>query len=212
MRYYISDLHFFHEKLLQRMDCRGFGSLQEMHDYMIQKWNAKVRKKDEVVILGDFSLGKAGETIEILQELKGKKFMIEGNHDWFLKEKDFDSSLFEWVKSYREIHDNKRKIVLSHFPIMCYNGQYRRDSKGNATSFMLYGHVHNTYDELLINDYIYRTRKQKREIFGQEEPVSIPCQMINCFCMFSDYEPLSLEEWIEVDRKRREALWSGESS
>ena len=34
----------------------------------------------------------------------------------------------------------------------------------------------------------------------------LPCQMINCFCMFSDYEPLSLDEWIENDRKRRDAM------
>lgn len=27
--------------------------------------------------------------------------------------------------------------------------------------------------------------------------------MINCFCMFSDYVPFTLDEWIEVDRKRR---------
>lgn len=27
--------------------------------------------------------------------------------------------------------------------------------------------------------------------------------MINCFCMFSDYTPLSLDEWIEVDARRR---------
>ena len=31
----------------------------------------------------------------------------------------------------------------------------------------------------------------------------IPCSMINCFCMFSDYKPLTLSEWIDVDRKRR---------
>ena len=30
--------------------------------------------------------------------------------------------------------------------------------------------------------------------------------MINCFCMFSGYTPLSLDEWIEVDRRRRENL------
>ena len=27
--------------------------------------------------------------------------------------------------------------------------------------------------------------------------------MINCFCMYSDYTPLTLDEWIEADRKRR---------
>lgn len=30
--------------------------------------------------------------------------------------------------------------------------------------------------------------------------------MINCFCMFSDYVPLTLDEWIEVDRKRRAVI------
>ena len=30
--------------------------------------------------------------------------------------------------------------------------------------------------------------------------------MINCFCMFSDYVPLTLDEWIEVDRKRRDGM------
>lgn len=30
--------------------------------------------------------------------------------------------------------------------------------------------------------------------------------MINCFCMFSDYQPMTLDEWIEIDRKRRKAM------
>ena len=30
--------------------------------------------------------------------------------------------------------------------------------------------------------------------------------MINCFCMYSDYTPLTLDEWIECDRKRRSAV------
>ena len=57
MRYYISDLHFFHEKMLNDMDRRGFSDLTEMHEYMISRWNERVGKKDEVVILGDFSVG-----------------------------------------------------------------------------------------------------------------------------------------------------------
>jgi hypothetical protein len=28
----------------------------------------------------------------------------------------------------------------------------------------------------------------------------------NPFCMFSDYVPLTLDEWIELDKKRREEL------
>ena len=95
---------------------------------------------------------------------------------------------------------------LSHYPVFCYNGQYRLDALGNPKSYMLYGHVHNSYDEVLINRFIRMTRESRRKVFGREGLSPIPCNMINCFCMFSDYTPLSLDEWIEVDRKRREAL------
>ena len=70
MRYYISDLHFFHESLNTQMDCRGFKDSAQMNAYMIKQWNSRVRPKDEVVILGDFSVGKAKETNEVLSQLK----------------------------------------------------------------------------------------------------------------------------------------------
>ena len=38
------------------------------------------------------------------------------------------------------------------------------------------------------------------------EKRAIPSNMINCFCMYSDYTPLTLDEWILCDRKRREKL------
>lgn len=56
MRYYIADCHFFHKKLNDNMDCRGFASVEEMNVYMLKKWNAKVRPEDEVVILEIFPL------------------------------------------------------------------------------------------------------------------------------------------------------------
>ena len=31
---------------------------------------------------------------------------------------------------------------------------------------------------------------------------NLPCRMINCFCMYSDYVPLTLDEWIINDRER----------
>ena len=71
---------------------------------------------------------------------------------------------------------------------------------------MLYGHVHNTFDEVLVQEYQEQVRKHQRAIHGSEEEIPIPCQMINCFCMFSDYIPLTLDEWIQVDRERREKL------
>ncbi len=35
---------------------------------------------------------------------------------------------------------------------------------------------------------------------------NIPCNMINCFCQYSDYEPLTLDEWIECDKRRLEKI------
>ena len=42
MRYYIADCHFFHASLNTKMDKRGFESVEEMNEYMIQKLSSKV--------------------------------------------------------------------------------------------------------------------------------------------------------------------------
>lgn len=204
MRFYISDLHFGHGRLNEVMDQRGFESVEAMNEHMIQQWNSRVRPVDEVVILGDFCISRKGKDANaILERLHGKKYLIIGNHDKYLESRDFNPKLFAWAKHYEEINDNKRKVILSHYPVMCYNGQYRRNSAGVPKTFMLYGHVHNTFDEYLINEFQRQTREYQRTVRESNALVNIPCQMINCFCMFSDYVPLTLDEWIEVDRERR---------
>lgn len=212
MRYYISDLHFFHENLNHRLDCRGFTTAEEMNEYMVAKWNQKVGKGDDVVLLGDVSAGSAEQTNEILRQLNGNLFLIEGNHDHFLRHRKFDQSLFRWVKPYEELRDNKRKVVLCHYPVFCYNGQYRKEDEEMPKSYMLYGHVHNTRDEELVNQFIRRTRETLYQSRYAQEPEPIPCHMINCFCMFSGYEPLTLDEWIQVDEQRRKKMWDREDA
>ena len=182
MRYYIADCHFFHNSLNFQMDNRGFADAEEMNAYMIAQWNKKVRWNDEVVILGDFSLGKAEETNRVLEQLNGFLYLIEGNHDQFGRAKGYNAARFKWIRPYAELHDNGRKVVLCHYPILCYNGQYLFDENGNPKTYMLYG---------------------RRLRDGTE--YNLPCQMINCFCMYSDYTPLTLDEWIETDAKRRGA-------
>ena len=207
MRYYIADLHFCHGNLNEQMDRRGFESEEAMNEYMIKQWNGRVRPVDEVVILGDFCLShNANEVNTLLSRLNGKKYLVVGNHDKYLDNKDFDRDSFVWISNYKELKDNKRKIILSHYPIMCYNGQYMINKEGEAKTYMLYGHVHNTFDEYLINEHIKQLEKFKRTVKGSSDMVSIPCQMINCFCMFSDYVPLTLDEWIQLDKTRREKI------
>ena len=204
MRYYIADLHFCHSNLNHHMDCRGFASGDDMNEYMIKQWNSRVRKNDEVVILGDFCLSTdISEVNSIIERLIGKKYLIVGNHDRYLEKREFDCSVFKSIDYYKELNDNKRKVILSHYPVMCYNGQYRRSGEGEPKAYMLYGHVHNTFDEFLVDDYMNHVVQYKRPIRGSSEMVGIPCQMINCFCMFSNYVPLTLDEWIQLDKVRR---------
>ena len=113
--------------------------------------------------------------------------------------------MFEWIEPYKEIHDNGRKVILSHYPIMCYNGQYRLNENGEPKTYMLYGHVHDTRDELLIDRFIRITKQTSFLDFEGKEKM-IPCCMINCFCVFSDYAPITLDEWIENDKMRRKYL------
>ena len=49
MKYYISDLHLFHENSIA-FDHRPFASLQEMHDTILKNWNDRVTNGDMVYI------------------------------------------------------------------------------------------------------------------------------------------------------------------
>ena len=203
MRYYISDLHAFHKGVNDRMDKRDFPNVETMNDFMISQWNSRVQRNDEVVILGDISFGNAKQTTDFVKRLNGKKYLIVGNHDKFLGHKEFDRSLFTDISQYKEMNDNGRKVILSHYPIFCYNGQFRRDDNGVPTTYMLHGHVHNTMDMELLDQFVRITRGSKRQSRGIDKPQSVPCNLINCFCMYSNYIPWTLDEWIAYDEQRR---------
>lgn len=200
MRYYIADNHFFHKGVNDRMDHRGFENAEAMNEYMIQQWNSRVRRNDEVVCLGDLSIGNPRGTNKILDQLNGRIFMIRGNHDKFLDKTDVDLSRFEWVKDYAEMYDNGRKVVLCHYPIVCYNGQFRLDKDGNPKVYMLHGHIHKTQDIVGLHYYKEFVKGFPRQSRGSDEPKPAPVNIINCFCMYSDYVPLTLDEWIEKER------------
>ena len=203
MKLYISDLHFFHEKINTGLDKRGFENVEQMNAYLIEQWNKKVQGGDQIIVLGDMFWGKdAFQINKVLNKLKGKICLIQGNHDGqWLKNKDVNLSRFEWIKPYEELNDGQNIVIASHYPVFCYNHQYLKNKDGSDRTYMLYGHVHNTHDEVLVNEFINITKKTVLE--GSSINRSIPCNMINCFCMFSNYVPLSLEEWKSVDSKRR---------
>lgn len=91
-----------------------------------------------------------------------------------------------------------------HYPVFCYNGQFRRGADGTPLTYMLHGHIHKSEDQVLVDRFSTETRAMMRKSAHQETAQPVPCQMINCFCMYSDYTPLTLEEWVECDQRRRD--------
>ena len=79
--YLTSDTHFFHEKLVSQ---RGFKSVEEHNEALINNWNKSVKPEDTVIHLGDFVLG-AGQNSEkvceeLFRKLNGTIVLLWGNH------------------------------------------------------------------------------------------------------------------------------------
>ena len=83
-----------------------------MEQTLINNWNSRVTKNDEVYILGDMFWYNE-EAPRILSELKGRKYLILGNHDRVNAEM---AKHFVWCdKRLEGIKDEGQKVVLCHF-------------------------------------------------------------------------------------------------
>ena len=77
---FTSDLHLGHKNILKLCN-RPFSSIEEMDAVLIENWNRKVHKNDQVYILGDLMYRNEKLPEEYLRQLNGKKHLITGNHD-----------------------------------------------------------------------------------------------------------------------------------
>ena len=139
MIYFISDSHFFHFNII-RLAKRPFKSLDEMHEFMIFRWNQKIKPDDTVIHGGDFALGSRDNMKEILSKLNGYKILVKGNHD-SSKKRAIDCGFDEVHKFWYD-----GEIFVFHYPHKSkltpyYMGMY------NKCKIFLYGHVHNNPHE-----------------------------------------------------------------
>jgi len=137
MIFFTADTHFCHNNIIYSCN-RPFKDVHEMNEEMINKWNSYITNRDEIYILGDFIYkGKAAEANDILSRLKGKKYLIKGNHERYLEYPKFDIRYFEWVKNYYILNlEGGTKVILFHYPIFNWDSAHHG-------SIHLYGHVHN---------------------------------------------------------------------
>ena len=135
MNLYISDVHFGHRAVID-FEPRPFLDVEEMDNALIYLWNSRVTKNNQVYILGDMFFHNEKPFSWYLRQLKGQKHLIIGNHDTKLLKDSDAMSYFVSVDYYREITDNQKHIVLSHYPIAEWAG-FHRDT------IQIFGHIHN---------------------------------------------------------------------
>lgn len=190
---FISDLHFGHKNVLS-FDNRPFSSIEAHDQKLIENWNKRVSSEDTVYILGDVSWYKPGKTIEILDQMHGRKCLIKGNHDGHLLKSQDLRSRFDEILDYKElVLEYDRHVILCHYPIPCFKNHY-------YGAFHLYGHVHNGFEHNMMEHV-------KREMLSL---YSKPCNMYNVGCMmpYMNYTPRTLNEIVikyEAEACREEA-------
>jgi len=146
MIYFTSDLHLGHKGIIT-MQNRPFESVEDMNRILLTNYNAVVGKDDTVYILGDIchhmSVNQANS---VIARMKGKKYLINGNHD-----KKYDPALFEDIKDFMTASLNGRFFALMHYPMLSW-------PKKNSGSIQLHGHIHARmdYNEQNRNEGVFR--------------------------------------------------------
>lgn len=131
--YFISDLHLGHEKITTFLNddgerVRPFDNANHVHEYMIEKWNKKVKPNEHVYILGDVVIPRSA--LPVLDKLHGKKRLVLGNHDPY--------KVQDYLKHAERIYGVRvlDGAVLTHVPI------HPGSLNDRTWRFNIHGHLH----------------------------------------------------------------------
>lgn len=185
-------MHFGHSNIIG-FDKRPFINTKEMDEELIRRWNSVVTPSDSVYILGDFCWSRnSDDWINYLNKLNGQKFLIKGNHDAKLTDKA--KKKFAQICDYKEVKENGKTIILSHYPILTYRSDYRENI------YMFYGHVHKTKEADVITEMISLIKNKPEEYWqGGVKPYA---NLYNVGCMldYMDYTPRTADEIINSSK------------
>lgn len=173
--YFTADLHLGHENILASRT--QFQTIDEMDQYMIERWNKVVHANDEIYILGDLMFRNRRSPMYYLEKLKGRKHLIIGNHDekW-MKQVNLDD-YFISVDRELILKNNHKKYTLSHYPWIEFPGsRYAKYS----SAYMIHGHIHSNK---VSGTY---------EIIKKHFP-----NLLNCGQDICDFKPVTIDELIE---------------
>lgn len=140
--FFCSDLHFCHNQSFL-YEPRGFSSINEMNEKIIENWNKIVPKNGITYCLGDIMLNDNKKGIECFNRLNGEIFVIFGNHDSDTRKNllaaecpNFRGGWYAYL-----IKHGKMNIYLSHYPTLTAN--YDDDNKHFSQHVLnFHGHLH----------------------------------------------------------------------
>ena len=138
--WFTSDQHYGHTNIIRFCD-RPFATIEEMDEALVARYNALVKPDDTVYHLGDFSFAK--DPAGVFRRLRGRKFLILGNHDWGKRERALRQLGWGWVKDAHFLKLGRQpaeRIWLSHYA-------HRVWPKSHHGSCHLHGHSHGDLPE-----------------------------------------------------------------
>lgn len=167
MRFFTSDTHFSHERILVLGEGRPFKSIGHMNQALIENAWSVMSDEDELYHLGDAAMGNFDESIKILAAMPGrKKFLIPGNHDKVFPRLNKASRIERFTPMYEDagyevmnIHElitldlgngDLREVRLSHVP---YSPERFEGARGDKLAFarpvddgkwLIHGHTHSS--------------------------------------------------------------------
>ena len=147
--FFTSDLHFQHQRGFL-YEPRGFHSIEEHDEAIVDRWNNVVRPQDTVYILGDVMLNNNDKGIELLNRLNGEFWFIRGNHDTDERVRRIREECkniyhpLENVDSFMPYAYLKKingyKFYMSHYPTFTSNLENMAPLKHHTIN--LFGHIH----------------------------------------------------------------------
>ena len=179
--FFSSDTHFCHNQPFL-YEPRGFQSVEEMNEVIIQRWNKVVKPDDVVYHLGDIMLNNDIKGIECFRRLNGQIFLIYGNHDT----------------------DRRKNLIAAECPYKMIGGWYAIPIKYGKFSFFLshYPTITANFDDKHFNQHVINLHghtHQQTNFLNQSNPfmyhVSHNCEPVHIDDIIKDIR----EEWKKLN-------------
>ncbi|MGH3849510.1 MAG: hypothetical protein ACRDRT_07400 [Pseudonocardiaceae bacterium] len=153
-RYFTADLHLGHTNIIKYCG-RPFRDADDMAVALIERWNETVGDDDEVVVLGDFAMGKIVNILPLVGLMNGRKVLLAGNHDncWSGHRKGVEAATTRYLEAgFAEIWQGAVRLDLGEREVFACHFPYRGDTHENDRyvahrppdrgAWLLHGHVH----------------------------------------------------------------------